>query len=246
MRLGSLLLSAVLFGLTLTAQVDDPGVVPAHPINPQQPVLSDERIFGVIPGYQFVEKPESKLPPLRSKDKFVLFVKETSDPFTIFGSVMGASYSHITQGDPHYGQGSEAYAQRVGAAYADVATQNFFADYLLATLFKEDPRYYRLGPKASVARRVGYSLSRVAVCRTDAGKNRICLSSILGTGMGIGLSNAYYPRADRTGSEMLSRAGTSFSAAAVTNLLPEFWPDIKAKFFPTHPKKSDPPPQPKN
>jgi len=246
MYLGSLVLAAVLSGSTLAAQVDDPAIAPAHPTDPQQqPVLSDERIFGVIPGYQFVEKPELKPPPLTSKEKFVLFVKETSDPFTIFGSVLGASFSHVTQEDPHYGQGIRAYGQRVGAAYIDVASQNFFSDYLLATLFKEDPRYFRLGPKASIAKRVGYSMSRVAVCRADSGKDRICLSSLLGTTMGIGLSNAYYPSADRKGTEMLSRVGTSFSAAALTNLLPEFWPDIKQKIFTPHPRKS-PPPLPKN
>jgi hypothetical protein len=240
MKTGFLILGAVLSGLTLTAQADDPGILPAHVQIPPPPVLSDERIFGVIPGYQFVEKPEARLPPLTSKEKFVLFVKETTDPFTIFGAAMGAAYSHVAQDDPEYGQGSRAFRQRLGAAYADVATQNFFADSLLATIFKEDPRYYRLGPKASIKRRVGYSMSRVAVCRTDAGVSHICYSSLLGTAMGIGLSNAYYPRADQTGREMASRAATSFSAAALTNLLPEFWPDIKEKFFTPHPKKSKP------
>jgi hypothetical protein len=240
MRTGFLILAAALTGLTLTAQVDDPGLIPARPPEPASPVLSDERIFGVIPGYQFVEKPEARLPPLTPKEKFVLFVKETSDPFTIFGAVMGASYSHVAQEDPMYGQGSRAFRQRLGAAYADVATQNFFADSLLATVFKEDPRYYRLGPKASIKKRIGYSMSRVAVCRTDAGVDRICYSSLLGTTMGIALSNAYYPRTDQTGSEMASRAATSFSAAALTNLLPEFWPDIKEKFFTSHSKKSKP------
>ena len=239
MLTGFLVLGAVLTGFTLTAQVDDPGITPLRPQNPAQPALSDERIFGVIPGYQFVEKPEAELPPLTTKQKFLLFVKETSDPFTIFGAAMGATYSHAAQDDPMYGQGSRAFRQRLGAAYADVATQNFFADSLLATLFKEDPRYFRLGPKASIKRRVGYSMSRVAVCRTDAGVNRICYSSLLGTTMGISLSNAYYPRADQTGREMASRAATSFSAAALTNLLPEFWPDIKQKFF-THARKSKP------
>jgi hypothetical protein len=240
MKHGYLVLGAVLSGMTLTAQVDDPGIAMSRLSDTQQPVLSDERIFGVIPGYQFVEKPEVKVPPLTSKEKFMLFVKETTDPFTIFGAAMGATYSQLTQEAPHYGEGDRAYRQRVGAAYADVATQNFFADSLLATIFKEDPRYFRLGPKASIPKRIAYSMSRVAVCRTDAGKDRICYSSLLGTTMGIGLSNAYYPRADQKGSEMLSRAGTSFSAAALTNLLPEFWPDIKEKFFTPHPKKSKP------
>lgn len=237
-QLGVLLVGCLAFGCSLTAQVDDPGLDPVRAVPPLGPVLPDERIFGVIPGYPFVEKPDAKLPPLTSKQKFTLFVKETADPFTIFGAVMGATYSHIAQDDPVYGQGARAYRQRLGAAYADVASQNFFADYLFATLFKEDPRYYRLGPKAHVIKRVGYSMSRVAVCRTDSGKDRVCFSSLLGTSMGIALSNAYYPRADQNAKEMASRVGTSFTAAAVTNLLPEFWPDIKERLF--TPKKPKP------
>jgi hypothetical protein len=240
MQPGYLCILAVTFLASLTAQVDDPGLAPVIPVANVITDQSSERIFGVIPGYQFVEQPEAKLPPLTAKAKFVLFVKETADPFTIFGAAMGATYSHIAQEDPVYGQGARAYRQRLGAAYADVATQNFFSDSLLATLFREDPRYFRLGPKSGVLKRVGYSLTRVAVCRTDAGKDRICLSSLIGTTMGIGLSNAYYPRADQNGKEMLSRLETSFSGAALTNLLPEFWPDIKERFFKPRPPKAKP------
>jgi hypothetical protein len=221
----------VLFAARTMAQTDDSGFDPVKPLALPAAPMPDERIFGVIPSYQFVEQPEAKLPALTARQKFQLFVQETSDPFTIFGALMGATKSQISQGDPAYGQGWRAYRQRLGAAYADVATQNFFADSLLATVFKEDPRYYRLGPKSSVLKRVGYSLSRVAVCRTDAGKDRICYSSLLGTTMGIALSNAYYPRADQNGREMMSRMETSFSGAAISNLLPEFWPDIKSRFF---------------
>jgi hypothetical protein len=238
MSTASFLFGALLSVCGLSAQVEDTGLVPVPPAIAPIPTLSDERIFGVIPGYHFVEKPEAKTPPLASREKFVLFVKETFDPFTIFGSVMGATYSHIAQEDPKYGQGSRAYRQRVGAAYADVTSQNFFSDYLLASLFREDPRYFRLGPKAGVPKRVLYSMSRVAVCRTDSGKDRICFSSLLGTGLGIALSNSYYPSSDQSAREMGSRVLTSFSASALTNLLPEFWPDIKQKLFTPHPKKT--------
>jgi hypothetical protein len=238
MRLGTITLFALLWAMKLAAQMDDAAVVPV--VLPAQPALSSERIFGVIPSYQFVEKPEAKLPPLSPKQKFVLFVKETVDPFTIVGALAASGYSHMVQDDPVYGEGAGAYGQRLGAAYTDVAVQNFFSDALLATLFKEDPRYFRLGPKFNIWKRVGYSLSRVAVCRTDAGNSRVCLSSLLGTTMGIGLSNAYYPKADQNGREMLSREAYSFSTAALSNLLPEFWPDIKARFFTPKAKKDKP------
>ncbi len=210
--------------------LQSPPVVPMEAplvLDTALPVLQDNRIFGIIPGYSFVEKPDVKLPKLTPAQKLELFAKESSDPFTFFGAAVGATVSHMRQSDPAYGEGTRAYRQRLGAAYIDVASQNFFSDALLATVFREDPRYYRLGPKASVLRRVGYSMSRVVVTRTDSGKTCFNFSGVLGIGMGIALSNAYYPEANHNGAEMLSRAETSFASSAVSNLLPEFWPDIK-------------------
>ena len=68
------------------------------------------------------------------------------------------------------GTAAGPYAQRFGAAVADITTQNFFSDAVLASLLHEDPRYFRRGPEFGVWYRVGYALSRVAVTRTDAGK----------------------------------------------------------------------------
>ena len=76
---------------------------------------------------------------------------------------------------------------------ADVTTQNFFQDAVLASLLHEDPRYFRRGPEYGIWNRVGYALSRVVVTRTDAGTNTFNYSGMLGMGMGIALSNAYYP-----------------------------------------------------
>jgi hypothetical protein len=48
-------------------------------------------------------------------------------------------------------------------------------------------------------------------------------------GLGIELSNAYYPPKSVNGEEMGERVVTSLIASALGNLLPEFWPDFKAK-----------------
>jgi hypothetical protein len=50
-------------------------------------------------------------------------------------------------------------------------------------------------------------------------------------GMGIGLSDAYYPQRSVNAPEFSSRVITSLISAAMGNLLPEFWPDIQQKFF---------------
>jgi hypothetical protein len=191
---------------------------------------SYQRILGVIPNFQTVSDPTLPYIPLRARDKWKLFVKETVDPFTFASAAAGAALSQIDNDNPKYGYGIKPYLQRFGAAQADVTTQNFFSDAVLASLFHEDPRYFRKGPGYSVAYRIGYGLSRIVITKRDSGRESFNFSGVVGTGMGIALSDAYYPPRSVGGGELESRIVTSLSASALGNLLPEFWPDIKQKF----------------
>jgi hypothetical protein len=190
---------------------------------------SYERILGIIPNFQTVSDPTLPYTPLRVRDKWKLFVRETVDPFTFASAAAGAAISQIDNDDPKYGYGAKPYLQRFGAAQADVATQNFFSDAVLASLFHEDPRYFRRGPGYSVANRVAYALSRIVITKRDSGQEGFNFSGIVGTGMGIALSDAYYPPRSVGGGELESRIVTSLAASAMGNLLPEFWPDIRQK-----------------
>ncbi len=190
-----------------------------------------DRILGLMPNYLTVEDPDKKVPPLTAKQKYLLFAKETFDPFTVVAAAAGAALSQSDNDDPKYGQGSGPYAQRFGAAVADITTQNFFQDAVLASILHEDPRYFRRGAEFGVWYRVGYALSRVVVTRTDAGNPSFNYSGVLGMGMGIALSNAYYPNRSVNAGEVGYRFGTSVIATALANLLPEFWPDIHQKLF---------------
>jgi len=190
-----------------------------------------QRIFGVLPNYLTVSDPQAGVEPLTSREKFVLFARQTYDPGTIAGAALGAGISQAHNGDPKYGDGSGPYGERFGAAMADLTSQNFFGGVLLAAAFHEDPRYFRRGPQYGFWNRFGYSLSRVLITRTDGGTDRFSYSATLGMAMGIGLSNVYYPASSVNGTEIASRFGTSLISSALSNILPEFWPDIHQKLF---------------
>ena len=230
----AVLLTVSCFSVRLAlAQAPSPPPASSQPAatQPESDELPDDRILGVIPNFLTVEDPQRKVGALTAKQKFTLFAKETFDPFTAASSAAGAALSQIDNDNPKYGHGAGPYAQRFGAAVADVTTQNFFSDAVLASLLHEDPRYFRRGPEFGVWYRVGYALSRVAITRTDEGRQSFNYSGILGMGMGIALSNAYYPDRSVNGEEVASRFGTSLIANALANLLPEFWPDLHQKFF---------------
>ncbi len=214
-----------------SADVPDPA--PIEPVRPASGI-SNDRILGVIPNFQTVSDPSRAIVPLTVREKFKLFLKETVDPYTIASAAAGAGMSQYGNGTPAYGGGLVSYSERLGAAWADIGTQNFFSDAVLASLLHEDPRYYRMGPGHSVGRRVWYSITRMVVTRTDAGHASFNFSGVGGMALGIGLSNAYYPDRSVNGSVTGSRFVTSVTAASLGNLLPEFWPDIREKLRHRH------------
>ena len=62
--------------------------------------------------------------------------------------VCGGTQAGISQAQNEfgeYGQGTAGYAKRYGATFTDSFDSNFFSNFSNPVLFKQDPRYFRLG-----------------------------------------------------------------------------------------------------
>lgn len=192
------------------------------------------RILHIIPNYQTVWDPSRPVQPLTAAEKWKLYLRSTTDPFVMANAVLGATLSHARHGTPDYGSDRSAYGERLGAAMADIAIPSVLSGAVFASLLHEDPRYFRRGTQSRFLTRVGYSVSRAVVTRSDSGRNVPNWSFMMGTAAGIGLSNLYYPGQSQSGSVMLSRIGSTLLGSALGNLLPEFWPDIQRRIFHRH------------
>lgn len=159
------------------------------------------------------------------------FVQETASPLTVAGGVFNGAVSHVTNSDPKYGTNSEAFAQRVGASTLNIATQNFFGDFVMASLLHEDPRYFRRGPQYKSSSRVGYAISRAWLIRTDDGGTSFNWPNMLGAGMSTGLSYTYFPPASRNAEAMALEFVSDVFGSGFANLAIEFWPDVRQKIF---------------
>jgi hypothetical protein len=176
-----------------------------------------------------------QLPPSLS-EKWKFFVDETVTPLTLVAASLDATASQLTRSAPLYGKHAwkrGAFPKRFAATVSDDITQNFFADFLLASAFHQDTRYYRLGPTRKMWPRIGYALSRAVITRTDSGDATFNSANVLGCAMSAGLSNAYYPPVSRTMSDSMTNWGTNVAGAGLTNLAPEFGPDV-ARWFKRH------------
>ncbi len=139
-----------------------------------------------------------------NQKRWTNFVHETAGPLTAGGGAFNAVFSQLTDTDPQYGKGGSAFAKRLGASYADIAAQNFFGDFLVASAFHEDPRYYRKGPGHSLTYRAAYAISRAFVIRKDDGTNGFNFDNVVGSAMSAGFSNLYYPPPSRTRGAILA------------------------------------------
>jgi hypothetical protein len=198
----------------------DVGLTRTEVAEEEMKVEEQQRVLGIVPNFYVSYVPNAA--PLSPKQKFRLAARSVIDPFTFV--VVGAS-AGVEQAQDHfveYGQGAEGYAKRFGANYADTVSGTFIGGAILPSLLKQDPRYFYKGT-GSVQARAIYAIGMSVICKGDNGKWQPGYSSIMGSLAAGGISNIYYPGADRNGLELtLENAAINIASNAVTNLLQEF------------------------
>ena len=102
----------------------------------------------------------------------------------------------------------------------------------MPTLLHEDPRYFRKGAGNREEPRPlrGHA---VLVAKTDSGASSFNFSEFIGNGTVAAVGNFYYPDAkgfSPTMQRMFSQIGTD----AISQVLKEFWPDVKPRYFTKH------------
>jgi hypothetical protein len=175
---------------------------------------------------------KSELRPcsLNAADKFHMFVESSADPINYMGAAWDAASAQLTHDDPSFGQGAAGYGKRFAAATADNATSDFFGIYLYPALFRQDPRYYRLGREYSHPARLGHALAHRFATRADSGRRMPNYSEWFGTVSSETLSNLYHPGNARGFAPTASRVGFSIANDVGWDVLREYFPEIARKF----------------
>ncbi len=201
---------------------------PARAILPGEPGSTvDKRIAGILPNYRTANLTEPFV-PLTTKQKWTIATKDTLDfPSYVLASAF-AGISQLNNSNPSFGQGLKGYAKRYAVGIADQDIGNFMTEAIYPTLLHEDPRYFRK-VNGSVKGRLLYAVERVIVSKNDSGKWSFNYSEWLGNGTVASLGNIYYPDEKGFGSTM-QRLVTQVGTDALSDILKEFWPDVKRHF----------------
>ncbi len=182
-------------------------------------IAEQQRVLGVFPN--FYSSYDWNAPPMGPRQKFHLALRSVSDPVTFIGAGTVAGIEQADNLFPGYGQGMQGYSKRFGAAYADDFLGRMLGGAVFPSLFHQDPRYFYKG-NGSIHSRVFYAMTSAVIARGDDGRREPNYSYILGSFTAGGLSNLYYPSANRGASLTVINGLIDIADHAGTNLLREF------------------------
>ncbi len=183
-------------------------------------VQETQRVLGVIPNFYVTYDPAAL--PLKPKQKFELAWKTSADPVTFAATGAIAGVQQAVDWFKGYGQGSQGYAKRFGANYADSFIGNMIGGAILPSILKQDPRYFYKG-NGSKRSRVLYALANAVVCKGDNGHWQPDYSGILGALAAGGISNLYYPASSRNGVQLtFENTLLGIAGSGIGNLFQEF------------------------
>jgi hypothetical protein len=224
--LRSLCITTLIFAAALGAFAQD-SAGSAAPVQAQE----DKRIFGVLPNNRTTE---NSIPfhTITAKQKITIAFKDSFDWPVYPTAALFATLYHIEDQNPSFGQGMAGYSKRFGTAYGDQMIGNMMTEGFVPALLHEDPRYFRLG-EGTKKGRTWYALTRILVTRTDSGGKRFNTSEWGGNAAATAMSNLYYPDT-RNASDNAQKLLIACATDAFSNVLKEFWPDVKRRFKKKH------------
>ena len=188
--------------------------------------VQTKRVLGVMPNFRSISPGQVVAKPT-TREKFVTATEDNFDYSALFFGGVIALDAFASKETPEFHQGMAGYARYYWHTVADQSVENYFVEFIIPAVNHEDARYYAMGREGGgIWKRVGYSLSRAVVTRSDSGKPMFNYAEIGGAAVAVGISNFYYPTKEQTVSNGLRNWGQDVGYDSVTFMFHEFWPDI--------------------
>ncbi len=190
---------------------------------------SKNHIFWIIPNYRSDENP-AEIKALTPAKKMKVSLDDSFDPSAFLVAGIFAGVSMVQKQYSSFGTGAQGFGKYYGGAFADQAIGNIMTEGLFPVVLHQDPRYFVKGT-GGLWKRTGYAISREFITRGDDGLNRFNTSELAGNAVAAGISNLYYPAADRSFGTTANKWGQQIALDAFFNVTKEFWPDVRNKLF---------------
>jgi hypothetical protein len=155
-------------------------------------------------------------------------VERAHEAFLVAGVFAGVAMAQKQYSS--FGTGVQGFGKYFGGAFADQAIGNIMSEGLFPVALHQDSRYFVKG-KGGFWKRTGYAISREVITRGDDGRNHFNTSELAGNAVAAGISNMYYPAADRSFGNTANKWGQQIALDTFFNVAKEFWPDVRNKLF---------------
>lgn len=188
--------------------------------------VEDKRAYGVLPNYRTAEL-DSPFKPLTAKQKLTIAAKDSFDGAVYPTALIMSVIYQAENANPSFGQGFKGYAKRAGTAFGDQMIGNMMAEGVMPALLREDPRYFRID-HGKFGHRLLYAVSRTFVTTTDGNHKTFNFAEWGGNSVAVAISNFYY-QDGRTWEDNVERLVVQCGTDTLSNVLKEFWPDVKRK-----------------
>jgi hypothetical protein len=166
---------------------------------------------------------------LSSMDKLRIAASNVVDPFNLITIGVSAGINIGSNPDTAYGPGMKGWAKNSGTLLTEDMTGAFFGTFLVPSIMRQDPRYYRM-PHASIPRRIANAIVQPVWSRSDSGKPMLNYGSLIGTPMTITLANVYVPGQEQGVGPVAASSAIAIASAPIDNFITEFLPDVAAHF----------------
>jgi hypothetical protein len=188
-----------------------------------------KRILFIIPNFRSVTA-DVKLPPMTAKEEFKLFLDDSFDYSGVAEVAILSGMSEAEGSEPQFHGGWPGYGRYFWHSFVDATDGNLMTEFVVPQATREDPRYYTLGHGGFI-KRTGYSVSRLFITRSNNGHATPNFSEIVGNGAAAGISNLYYPSADRSWTKTGQKWFLQVGIDGLSDIVKEFWPEVNAKIF---------------
>ena len=147
-------------------------------------------------------------------------------------TVPGAILQQVHDWPDEWGKKRLGFEKRVGSLYGQFVIGVLIEDGVKA-IHGEDTRYRRLG-QGNFFKRTGHVITDTVTARKPDGSRTVALSMPANAYGSWAIATLWSPREYRTAESIFEWGTAGMGVSAGTNLLREFWPDLKGIF---HKKK---------
>lgn len=162
---------------------------------------------------------------LSSKNKLQIAASNVVDPFNLVTIGASAAITIASDPDTNYGPGMKGWAKNAGTLFTEDMTGAFFITFLIPSIVKQDPRYYRM-PHASIPRRIMNGIVQPVWTRSDSGKHMPNLAMLIGVPATITLANVYVPGREQGVGPTAASSAIAIASSPIDNFVTEFLPDL--------------------